>query len=42
MVEKGKVGLKTGKGFYNWTPEYTKRWRAKMEKNLVSYLKKED
>ena len=38
-VKKGELGAKTGKGFYEWTPEFTENWRRKMIKNLVSYLK---
>lgn len=39
MVEKGTIGLRSGKGFYDWTPEFTEEWEKGMEKNLVSYLK---
>ena len=36
MVEKGELGAKTGKGFYEWTPEFTEAWRKKILKSLVS------
>ncbi len=38
MVEKGNIGLRSGKGFYDWTPEFTEKWEKGMEANLVSYL----
>ena len=43
-VEKGELGAKTGKGFYEWTPEFTEAWRQKVLKGLVAYAKadKED
>ena len=43
-VEKGELGAKSGKGFYEWTPEFTEAWRKKMLKGLVAYAKadKED
>ncbi len=37
-VKKGELGAKTGKGFYEWTPEFTEAWRKKMIKNLVGFL----
>ncbi len=40
MVEKGHLGAKTGRGFYEWTPEFTENWRKIMVENLVGYLKK--
>jgi 3-hydroxybutyryl-CoA dehydrogenase len=39
MVEKGKIGLRSGRGFYQWTPEFTEKWEQRMEKNLIGYLK---
>ena len=38
-VKKGELGAKTGKGFYEWTPEFTETWRKKMIKNLVGFIK---
>lgn len=39
-VAKGELGAKTGKGFYDWTPEFTRTWREKMVKNLIGYLRR--
>ena len=39
MVEKGELGAKTGKGFYEWTPEFTDAWRKKVLKGLVNFAK---
>jgi 3-hydroxybutyryl-CoA dehydrogenase len=38
-VEKGELGAKSGKGFYEWTPEFTEAWRQKVLKGLVAYAK---
>jgi 3-hydroxybutyryl-CoA dehydrogenase len=38
-VEKGELGAKTGKGFYEWTPEFTEAWRKKILKWLVEFAK---
>ena len=38
-VKKGELGAKTGKGFYEWTPEFTEAWRKKMLKGLVAFMK---
>jgi len=38
-VEKNELGAKTGKGFYDWTPEFTEAWRKKILKGLVAYAK---
>ncbi len=38
-VEKGELGAKTGKGFYEWTPGFTEAWRKKVFKGLVAYMK---
>lgn len=38
-VKRKELGAKTGKGFYEWTAEFTKSWRQRMLKNLVKYLK---
>ncbi len=39
MVEKGKNGMRSGQGFYGWTPDFIEQWEKRMEKNLVKYLK---
>jgi 3-hydroxybutyryl-CoA dehydrogenase len=33
-VESGNLGVKTGRGFYEWTPESAERWRANMARRL--------
>jgi 3-hydroxybutyryl-CoA dehydrogenase len=38
-VEKNELGAKTGKGFYDWTPEFTEAWRKKVLTGLVKYVK---
>jgi 3-hydroxybutyryl-CoA dehydrogenase len=38
-VAKGELGAKSGKGFYEWTPEFTEAWRKKVFKGLVAYVK---
>jgi 3-hydroxybutyryl-CoA dehydrogenase len=38
-IEKGELGAKTGKGFYEWTPEFTEAWRTKVLKELVRFMK---
>ena len=40
-VKRKELGAKTGKGFYEWTAEFTKSWRQRMLKNLVRYLREE-
>ena len=35
MVERGDVGVKAGKGFYNWTPEKAEELRRRIAKGLV-------
>jgi len=34
-VESGELGVKTGKGFYDWTPESTEAWRENMANSLL-------
>ena len=41
-VKKGELGAKTGKGFYEWTPEFTEAWRKKIIKALVHYRKSQN
>ena len=38
-VAKNELGAKTGKGFYDWTPEFTEAWRKKVLEGLVSFMK---
>ena len=38
LVEAGKLGAKTGEGFWHWTPESTKEARAKYERMLLAAL----
>jgi 3-hydroxyacyl-CoA dehydrogenase len=40
-VAKNELGAKTGKGFYEWTPEFTKAWREKVLKGLVAFMQRE-
>ena len=39
-VKKGELGVKTGKGFYDWTPEKADAVRARMLRHLRAALKK--
>ena len=41
-VKKGELGAKTGKGFYEWTPEFTAAWRKKILKALVHFRKSQN
>lgn len=34
-IESGDLGVKTGKGFYEWTPESAESWRANMANSLL-------
>ena len=34
-IESGDLGVKTGKGFYEWTPESAEAWRANMADSLL-------
>lgn len=38
-VAKNELGAKTGRGFYEWTPEFTEAWRKKVLTGLVAYAK---
>jgi len=35
MVERGELGVKTGKGFYDWTPEHADEVRGRIAKALI-------
>ena len=39
-VKKGELGVKSGKGFYDWTPEKADAVRARMLKHLRAALKR--
>jgi 3-hydroxybutyryl-CoA dehydrogenase len=39
MIEQDELGVKSGKGFYDWSPENTENWRKRMAMNLVGFLK---
>ena len=41
-IKKGELGAKTGKGFYDWTPEFTETWRKKIIKALVHFWKSQN
>ena len=34
-INSGDLGVKTGKGFYEWTPESVEIWRANMANSLL-------
>lgn len=34
-VERGELGVKTGRGFYEWTPESAEAWRRRMAAGLL-------
>jgi len=41
-VNKGELGFKSGKGFYDkWTPESIKRTRERLTKHLIDYSRKQ-
>lgn len=40
-VEQGRLGAKTGKGLYDWTPENLARIKNNRETNLVEWLQKD-
>jgi 3-hydroxybutyryl-CoA dehydrogenase len=41
-VQKGELGVKTGKGFYdNWTPENIKRTRERLINYLIDFTRKQ-
>ncbi|MCH8294691.1 3-hydroxyacyl-CoA dehydrogenase family protein, partial [Candidatus Poribacteria bacterium] len=39
MVEKGELGVKSGKGFYEWPPEKIEEVRARMNRALIRQMK---
>ena len=34
-ASRGKLGAKSGRGFYNWNTSFTEKWRTRMFQNLV-------
>lgn len=40
-VEQGKLGIKTGSGFYEWTPDNSMRIKKIREENLMEWLIKD-
>ena len=41
MVEKGELGVKSGKGFYEWTPEKIRGMQERMSQALIRQMKEE-
>lgn len=41
IVEDGNLGMKSGKGFYNWTPEMKEKMVRLRTETLVEFLKKD-
>lgn len=41
LVEEGSLGLKSGKGFYDWTPEMKEKMLNLRSEALVDFLKKD-
>lgn len=41
LVDKGHYGPKTGKGYYEWTQEYTAQMEHEREEELIKWLKKD-
>jgi 3-hydroxybutyryl-CoA dehydrogenase len=39
VVAEGRLGLKTGRGFWKWTPEQSKQERERFERTLMAALK---
>ena len=37
-VVKGELGVKAGKGFYEWTPESAEAWRRRIERALSRFV----
>jgi 3-hydroxybutyryl-CoA dehydrogenase len=40
-VERGEFGLKSGQGFYTWTPESTATFEERVARHLISQLREE-
>jgi 3-hydroxybutyryl-CoA dehydrogenase len=41
MVAEGRTGIKSGKGFYNWTPDNIASTIKKRDEHLLKILKEE-
>ncbi|PID26210.1 3-hydroxyacyl-CoA dehydrogenase family protein [Sporosarcina sp. P7] len=41
LVEAGELGSKTGKGYYEWDPSFTKEIHSAREKELIRYVKQD-
>jgi len=41
LVDQGHYGPKTGKGFYEWTPEFASQMELEREEELIHWLKKD-
>jgi 3-hydroxybutyryl-CoA dehydrogenase len=41
-VQKGELGIKSGKGFYNWTPESARESRERLSRYLIQHLKEQN
>ncbi|RKH33273.1 3-hydroxyacyl-CoA dehydrogenase family protein [Corallococcus sicarius] len=40
-VERGELGLKTGQGFYTWTPEATAAFEERVARSLITQLRED-
>lgn len=41
LLEEGDLGSKTGKGYYEWSAEFTEEMNTEREKELIRYVKKD-
>ena len=41
LVDEGKYGQKNGRGFYEWTPEFSNKMNKQREKELIRWLKQD-
>jgi 3-hydroxybutyryl-CoA dehydrogenase len=39
LIAEGRLGMKTGRGFWNWTPELAAAERERYERTLLAALK---